>query len=48
MKDTSLREALRSRLFTALRSADMLTGEHAGGCVFFEQREEVEAILSRT
>ncbi|MBQ8619145.1 MAG: radical SAM protein [Clostridia bacterium] len=47
VKDTSLREALRSRLFTALRSGDMLTGEHAGGCVLFEQREEVEAILSR-
>lgn len=47
VKDTSLREALGSRLFTALRSGDMLTGEHAGGCVLFEQKEEVGAILNR-
>ena len=47
MKDTSLREALQSRLFTALRSGEMLTGEHSGGCVLFEQREKVEAILNQ-
>ena len=47
MRDTSLKEALNSRLFTALRSGDMLTGEHAGGCVLFEQRKEVEAILNQ-
>lgn len=46
VKDTSLREALHSRLFTALRSTDMLTGEHAGGCVLFELRREVEAIVN--
>lgn len=45
VKDTSLREALGSRLFTTLRSGEMLTGEHSGGCVLFEQRESVEAIL---
>lgn len=45
VKDTSLREALKSRLFTTLRSGEMLTGEHSGGCVLFEQRERVEAIL---
>ncbi|MBQ7887367.1 MAG: radical SAM protein [Clostridia bacterium] len=47
VKDTSLREALRSRLFTALRSGDMLTGEHPGGCVLFEQRAQVEALLNQ-
>ena len=45
VKDTSLRDALKSRLFTTLRSGVMLTGEHSGGCVLFEQRENVEAIL---
>jgi len=45
VKETSLRDALKSRLFTALRSGEMLTGEHSGGCVLFEQRESVEAIL---
>lgn len=47
VKDTSLRDALKSRLFTALRSGNMLTGEHSGGCVLFEQRESVEALLKR-
>ena len=46
VKDTSLREALHSRLFTALRSGDMLTEEHTGGCVLFEQRRKVEAIVN--
>ena len=45
VKDTSLRQALKSRLFTTLRSGEMLIGEHAGGCVLFAQRESVEAIL---
>ena len=45
VKDTSLQEALKSRLFTTLRSGEMLTGEHSGGCVLFEQRASVEAIL---
>jgi len=45
VKDTSLREALKSRLFITLRSGEMLTGEHSGGCVLFEQRESVEAIM---
>ena len=47
VKKTSLREALQSRLFTALRSGEMLTGEHSGGCVLFEQRAAVEAIMNQ-
>lgn len=43
--ESSLREALRSRLFTRLREDDVLMEEHEGGCVLFEKREEVEAIL---
>ena len=46
VKDTSLREALRSPLFISLRDQSILTGEHSGGCVLFEKRAEVEAILS--
>ena len=45
MCETSLREALRSRLFTRLQQDDVLSGEHEGGCVLFEKRETVEAIL---
>ena len=45
VKDTSLKEALQSDLFTALRSGDILSGEHIGGCVLHEERDQVEALL---
>jgi len=47
VKETSLKETLNSRLFTALRSGEILTGDHTGGCVLFEQKESVEAILKQ-
>ena len=47
--DTSVRgglaAALTSPLFTSLRAGDLLTGEHTGGCVLFEKRAAVEALL---
>ena len=46
VKDTSLREAMNSGLFTSLRSGDLLAGEHTGGCVLYEKRDKVEALLS--
>lgn len=45
VKDTSLRAALHSPLFTALRENNILTDEHIGGCVLFEQKDKVEALL---
>jgi len=45
VKDGGLKAALQSRLFSALQSEALLTGEHIGGCVLFEQKEQVEAIL---
>lgn len=45
VKETSLREAMQSRLFTSLRSGDLLAGEHSGGCVLYEKRAQVEALL---
>ena len=47
VRETSLREALRSDLFRTLQSENILTGEHIGGCVLFEQKEKVEAIMER-
>lgn len=47
VKDTSLREALKSKLFLALQDEHILTGEHSGGCVLFEQKDQVELILKR-
>ena len=46
LRDHSLREAMRSPLFTALRSGELLLEEHDGGCVLFRKREQVEALLA--
>lgn len=46
VKDTSLKKALHSKLFEALRDSDILADDHKGGCVLFEKRELVEAKLS--
>lgn len=45
VKDTSLKEALSSKLFVALRSSDILADDHKGGCVLNEKRDQVEALL---
>ena len=45
VRDTSLREALHSRLFAKLQENGTLLEDHAGGCVLFEKKEEVENIL---
>ena len=47
VRDTSLKEALRSPLFRALRDGGLLEGDHAGGCVLYEKREQVEALLDK-
>ncbi|MDF2942115.1 MAG: Radical domain protein [Herbinix sp.] len=49
--DTNIREctlvgALNSPLFKKLASNDLLLREHQGGCVLFEQEEEVKKIIS--
>ncbi|MCD8231613.1 MAG: radical SAM protein [Clostridiales bacterium] len=46
VRDLSVREALHSKLFTELREGDVLMEDHAGGCVLFERKEQVETILS--
>ena len=46
VRNTSLREAMHSPLFTALRSGDILTDDHEGGCVLYEKRAQVEALLA--
>lgn len=46
VKDTSLKEALKSNLFTELRSGDILSGEHIGGCILYEKKDQVEKILA--
>lgn len=48
IKQSGLRGALRSGLFEALRSGDLLGGEHKGGCVLFEKRDQVARLLNNT
>ncbi|NCB33922.1 MAG: ABC transporter permease subunit [Erysipelotrichia bacterium] len=45
VKDTSLQEAMDSKLFRKLQDQSILMEEHAGGCVLFEKKEQVEALL---
>ncbi|MCH5203944.1 MAG: radical SAM protein [Oscillospiraceae bacterium] len=48
VKNISLRGALGSPLFTALREHNVLVEEHSGGCVLFERKETVEALLAQS
>ena len=45
VKDTSLKQALHSNLFQKLQDQSILMEEHAGGCVLFEKKAQVEALL---
>ena len=46
VRDTSLSEAMRSKLFKSLNEKDILNADHIGGCVLFEKKELVEAELA--
>ena len=46
VRDTSLREALRSPLFRALQTQGLLKDDHVGGCTLYMNRDKVEAILN--
>ena len=45
VKDTSLLEALNSKLFQSLREEGILMDDHEGGCVLFEHKSDVERLL---
>ena len=47
VKETSLRDAMTSRLFEALRDQHVLEESHVGGCVLFTQRAQVEQIMAQ-
>lgn len=48
LKKCSLLEALESPLFKRLKEAELLIGEHKGGCVLFEKEQEVKKLLSKS
>ena len=45
VRDKGLKGALNSALFTALQSGDLLNDDHKGGCVLYEKRDQVQALL---
>lgn len=47
VKTASLRDTLHSPLFTALRDSHILLDDHAGGCVLYEKREQIEALIAQ-
>ena len=47
VKDTSLKEALNSGLFRKIISEGLLAESHAGGCVLYEKRDQVENLLGK-
>lgn len=47
VKDTSLIDVLESKFFRSLRDEGILMAEHEGGCVLFENKEDVERLLDR-
>ncbi|MBO7728096.1 MAG: radical SAM protein [Oscillospiraceae bacterium] len=47
VKETSLRDAMTSQLFEALRDQHVLEESHVGGCVLFTQRAQVEQIMAQ-
>jgi len=45
VRDTSLRDAMNSRLFRELRDGGYLLEDHPGGCTLYERRADVERIM---
>ena len=48
VRNTSLKEAINSRLFCELIDGGYLLEDHPGGCTLYEKREQVERILAET
>lgn len=46
VRNTSLHQALHSPLFSALQSGDILLDDHEGGCILYEKKDQVEALMA--
>ncbi|MCR5541071.1 MAG: radical SAM protein [Ruminococcus sp.] len=46
VRDTSLREAMDSKLFRTLRDEGYLLEDHEGGCILYEKRELVQKLIN--
>ncbi|MEL7569645.1 MAG: radical SAM protein [Eubacteriaceae bacterium] len=47
LKNITLKKALLSPLFNKIRSTDVLTQEHTGGCVLFEHDDIVRSLIEK-
>ncbi len=47
VREASLKGAISSRLFKILQEDDILLDDHVGGCVLFEKKDKVQAILQQ-
>ena len=47
VRDSSIREAMKSPLFYALNAEGLLLDTHVGGCTLHANREQVEALIAR-
>ncbi len=47
VKTVGLRGAMNSSLFRGIQAQNLLMEDHAGGCVLFERREQVEALMKQ-
>lgn len=45
LKEVNLQEALKSPLFNRLNSEGLLMGNHTGGCMLFDKKAEVDALV---
>lgn len=46
IKNMTIRDALKSKLFTLIKNENLLNENHKGGCVLFEKRLEVERLAT--
>jgi hypothetical protein len=46
IKESSLRAAIASPLFQKLQEQGVLSGEHVGGCVLYEKRDQVSRLIT--
>ena len=46
VRDTSIREAIRSPLFYALNTEGLLMDDHIGGCTLYANKDRVEEIMA--
>jgi len=45
IKNASLKDAIKSDLFNKIRLSGLISGEHKGGCVLYEKRDEVRSLV---